>query len=62
MKKITLPILFFMLVFTGAPWLIGKTGCMSKSQHLKEKFDNKYLIRRGVIPPGEVPLILLPPT
>ncbi len=41
MKKTTLPVLFFMLVFTGAPWLIGKTGCMSKSQHLKEKFDNK---------------------
>jgi hypothetical protein len=33
--------LLFALLFTGAPWLIGKTGCMSKSRHLKEKFDNK---------------------
>ena len=41
MKKIAISALFFMLILTGAPWLIGKTGCMSKSQHLKEKFDNK---------------------
>ncbi len=40
MKKTAISALFFVLLLT-APWLIGKTGCMSKSQHLKEKFDNK---------------------
>jgi hypothetical protein len=39
--KRTLAVVIAIFLLTAAPWLMGKTGCMSKSWNLTQKFDNK---------------------